>query len=108
MKLYHVSPIENEESITDNGLCPTNTNTPTCVTGNAETLQGQNVTGIYGFVALVDAIMFAEDNRGIEMNVIFAFDVPEGCEVVDDPEYDGEAMFVATDEPISAEKVEVE
>jgi len=108
MKLYHVSPIENEESITDNGLFPTNTNMPTCITGNAETLQGQNVTGIYGFVALDDAIMFAEDNRGIEMNVIFSFDVPEGCEVVDDPEYNGEAMFVATDEPISAEKVEVE
>ena len=105
MKLYHVSPIENEESITDNGLFPTNTNMPTCITGNAETLQGQNLTGIYGFVDMADAIMFAEDNRGLDENVIFAFDLPDGCEVVDDPEYNGEAMFVVTDEPIAAEKV---
>jgi hypothetical protein len=108
MKLYHVSPIENEQSITDNGICPNSTNMGTCVTGNGETLQGAGLMGVYGFVSFDDAYWFAVDNRGIEMNVIFAFDVPEGCEVVDDPEYNGEAMFVATDEPINAEKVEIE
>lgn len=107
MKLYHVSPIENEDSILSVGLIPNSTSNATCITGNAETLQGQNVTGIYGFVDLWDAKSFAEDNRGLEMNVIFAFDVPDGCEVVADPEYDGEAMFVVTDEPIFVEKVEV-
>jgi len=104
MKLYHVSPIENEQSITDSGIFPNSTDAATCVTGNADTLQGQNVTGIYGFVDLWDAQQFAIDNRGIECNAIFAFDVPEGCEVVADPEYDGEAMFVVTDEPILQRK----
>ena len=108
MKLYHVSPIENEQSIIDSGIFPNSTNAATCITGNTETLQGQNVTGIYGFVDLWDAQQFAIDNSGLECNAIFAFDVPEGCEVVADPEYDGEAMFVATDEPIFAEKVEIE
>jgi hypothetical protein len=106
MKLYHVSPIENEESIIDSGLFPNSTNMATCITGNGDTLQGAGLTGVYGFVELYDAIMFAEDNRGMEMNVIFAFDIPDGCEVVADPEYNGEAMFVVTDEPITAEKVE--
>jgi len=105
MKLYHVSPIENEESILSNGLCPNSTSNPTCVTGNADTLQGQNVNGVYGFVDLYDAEQFAIDNCGLECNVIFAFDVPEECEVVADPEYDGEAMFVATNEPVSVVKV---
>lgn len=105
MKLYHVSPIENEDSILSNGLCPNSTSNPTCVTGNADTLQGQNVSGIYGFVELYGAEQFAIDNRGLECNTIFTFDVPEGCEVVADPEYDGEAMFVVTDEPITVVKV---
>ena len=105
MKLYHVSPIENEDSILSNGLCPNSTSNPTCVTGNADTLQGQNVSGIYGFVDLYDAEQFAIDNRGLECNTIFAFVVPEGCAVVDDPEYNGEAMFVATDEPVTVAKV---
>jgi hypothetical protein len=106
MKLYHVSPIENEESILNAGLCPNSTNNGTCVAGKGDTLQGQNVTGIYGFVALQDAVMFAEDNRGVEMNTIFAFDVPDGYEVVADPEYlDGEAVLVVTDEPVAVTRV---
>jgi hypothetical protein len=108
MKIYHVSPIENEESILSVGLCPNSTDRGTCVAGKGDTLQGQNVMGIYGFVALQDAVMFAEDNRGLEMNTIFAFDVPDGCEVVTDPEYyDGEAVLVVTDEAIAVAKVDV-
>ena len=34
MKLYHVSPIENEDSILSAGLFPNSTNAATCVTGN--------------------------------------------------------------------------
>jgi hypothetical protein len=109
MKLYHVSPIDNEESILEHGLVPNSTNNGTCKAGEGDTLQGQNVTGVYGFVALKYAIWFAEDNRGMEMNTVFSFDVPDGYEVVIDPEYpDGEAMFLVTDEPVIVEKVEVE
>jgi hypothetical protein len=109
MKLYHVSPIKNEASILEHGLVPNSTNCGTCVAGKGETLQGQNVTGVYGFVALKHAVWFAEDNRGMGMNTVFAFDVPDGCEIVADPEYtDGEAVLVVTDEPIAVERVEVE
>ena len=106
MKLYHVSPIENEESILSVGLYPNSTSRATCVTGNAETLQGLNINGVYGFVSLDDAIEFCELNRGIEMNLIVVFDVPVSCETIDDPEYDGQALFVVTDEPITAVKIE--
>lgn len=105
MKLYHVSPIENEESIMSVGLFPANTSMATCVTGNSETLQGTDMAGVYGFISLDDAIEFAEMNRGVEENVIVAFDAPDGCEVIDDPEYDGQALFVVTDEPIRATKI---
>ena len=105
MKLYHVSPIENEESIIENGLYPNSTSRPTCKAGAGDTLQGENMTGIYGFAALWDAEGFAIDNQGMEANVIVAFDVPEGCEVLDDPEYDGQAFFVVTGEPVEVEKI---
>lgn len=42
--------------------------------------QGLNINGVYGFISLEDAIEFCELNQGIEMNLIVAFDVPEGCE----------------------------
>ena len=101
MKLYHVSPIENEASIKEYGLVPNSTNRPTCKAGNGATLQGTNVSGVYGFLDLYDAEDFAINNCGLESNVIVTFDAPEGCEVIDDPEYDGQAVFVVTDEPIA-------
>ena len=105
MKFYHVSPIENEESIIENGLYPNSTSRPTCKAGAGDTLQDTDITGVYGFISLYDAKGFAIDNLGMESNVIVAFDVPEGCEVLDDQEYDGKAVFVVTDEPIAANKV---
>ncbi len=108
MKLYHVSPIENEESILEAGLFPANTSMATCVAGAGGTLQNTNITGVYGFISLDDAIEFCELNQGVEANVIVAFDVPEGCKTMNDPEYDGQAIFVVTDEPIAVTKVEAE
>ena len=106
MKLYHVSPIENEESITEQGIYPNSTDMGTCVTGDGDTLQGQGLTGVYGFTDVQQAIWFAEDNRGMECNCIFEFETGD-CDTMDDPEYDGEAMFVVTDEPIMAVKIEI-
>jgi hypothetical protein len=108
VKLYHASPIENEESISEHGLVPNSTDNGFCAAGQGDTLQGKSLTGVYGFVTLRDAIHFVEDNRGIEFNAIFVFDVPDGCNVIADPEYtDNEAVFVVTDEPIAAVKVEI-
>jgi hypothetical protein len=104
MKLYHVSPIENEESITERGIWPNNTDMGTCAAGAGETLQGGGLMGIYGFVSIDHAIEFCELNLGVECNVIFVFDSGD-CEVMADPEYtDNEAMFVITDEPIFGDK----
>lgn len=107
MKLYHVSPIENEESITERGIWPNSTNMATCMTGNDDTLQGNGLMGVYGFVSLDSAIEFCELNLGVEMNTVFVFDSGD-CDTMDDPEYDGEAVFVVTDEPITATKIEIE
>lgn len=98
MKLYHASPIENEESIKDVGLFPTNCGTKA---HNGDSLQGRGLMGIYGFVSLDDAISFVQDN-GSEGYVIFAFDVSADAETMIDPEYEGESIFVVTDEPIPA------
>jgi hypothetical protein len=101
MKLYHASPIENLDSISEVGVFPTDCGTKA---HNGDSLQKRGLTGIYGFVSLDDAISFTQDN-GSEGYVIFAFDVDENVETIFDPEYEGESIFVVTDEPMQAVKV---
>lgn len=103
MKLYHATPVENTESVKEVGIVPTDCGTK--VHGDTDTLQGRGLTGIYGFITMDDAVSFAQDN-GNEY-AIFAIETSEGDELIEDPEYTGEAMFVVTDEPITAELIEV-
>ena len=95
MKLYHATPTENAESISEFGIFPTDCGTRS---HTGDSLQGKGFTGIYGFLTMDAAMSFVGDN-GHEY-VIFSFDV-DGQETMIDPEYEGEALFVITDEPIT-------
>jgi hypothetical protein len=104
MKLYHASSIENEESILDVGLFPTDCGSRA---HTGESLQGRGLMGIYGFRSLDDCVRFVEDNCGVEY-VIFEFDATDYDTIVDPEYFDGESLLVVTDEPISATKIDAE
>jgi hypothetical protein len=86
MKLYHASPIENKESIINNGLCKMVT--------DKITLSDEQITdeGIFGFSDIDSANDFGVDCCGGEY-VIFSFDADE---VIIDPEYDGNSFFTVS------------
>ena len=101
MKLYHASDYENKESIEEFGLCPTDCGSK-IVDPSKFSLQNNSYTGIYGFINLDDAIEFGRDNGFV--TVVFMFDAPD-CDTINDPEYDGQAMFCKTQTSLSAEVV---
>lgn len=97
MKLYHATPAENAESIIEAGIFPTDCGTK--AHGAGDSLQGRGLIGVYGFIDMESAELFASDN-GNEF-AIFSFEW-DG-EIIADPEYDDEtSVFVETDEPIPA------
>lgn len=97
MKLYHATKKENQGLIEMCGLQP---QTTTKISNEEDRILED---GIYGFVTLDDAQYFANDNCWCEY-VVFEFDT-EDYDVVDDPEYDGEAKFVLAYQNIDAEVV---
>ena len=68
MKLYHASPIENKESILNNGLCLMVTDK---ITLSDEQIQDE---GVFGFDNIDSCHEFGEDCCGGEY-AIFSFDV---------------------------------
>lgn len=98
MKLYHATKLSNKDIIEELGLMPQET----------EKLSNSDdrilEVGVFGFTTIEDAEYFAKDNYA--EYAIFEFEVEEES-MVDDPEYDGEAKFVATDDYIKATLVEV-
>ena len=83
MKLYHASPIENVESILEDGLCLSVTDK---ITLSDEQIQDE---GVFGFTDIDSCHEFGEDCCGGEY-AIFSF---ESTINIVDPEYDGEAVF---------------
>lgn len=100
MKLYHGTDYTNIDSITETGLIPTDGGTK-AVDPERETIQGKGVSGVYGFVSIEDAKLFCFDNA---YNAIFEFDANE-ANTINDPEFDGVAKFVITNNPIVANLV---
>lgn len=96
MKLFHATSIDNMESIIKNGLTP---QTTTKISSENERLLQD---GIFGFITLEDALNFGRDNWYYDDVVVFEFDADE---VIDDPEYDGEAKFVKSDKIIKCKLV---
>ena len=107
MKLYHATKRENQrliESYETPKLAPGN-QVDLKYTNADDTLQGQDVCGIFGFTDIEDAKDFGYNNGGDF--VIYAFDVTG--EVIDDPEYaddpdslKGEAKFMVTEDSVDA------
>ena len=98
MKLYHATEAANTTYIKENGIEPMTKDEARCAD------QILDLCGVYGFVDIEDAHDFAIENNWSEDYVIFCFDVDED-ETVIDPEYDGESLFVETDDNITAELV---
>lgn len=96
MKLFHATSIENLESILESGLFPSQTMK---VSDTADSERMLN-NGVFGFITLEDALSFGRDNWCYDDVVVFEFDANE---VINDPEYDGEAKFVKSDEAIECE-----
>ena len=110
MKLYHATKRANVNAIES-------FDTPKLAPGNQqdlhytnadETLQGQEVCGIFGFTDIEDAKDFGYNNGGDF--VIYAFEA-DG-EVIDDPEYaddtdflKGKAKFLVTEDYVDAVRV---
>ena len=108
MKLYHTTNKKNQSLIEWNG-------SPQLAPGNQvdlnwsnadETLQGQDICGLFGFTEIQDAKDFGYDNGGDF--IVYAFE--SDCDMLDDPEYDpnflnGDAKFVVTEDHIDAELV---
>ena len=98
MKLFHGTESENIESIKETGLFPTDGGNKVVGIGSTgETLQGKGLYGVFGFTSLKEAKSFAMDNGGD--GAVFEFDADE---IIDDPEYTGEAKFAVTESPIKA------
>jgi hypothetical protein len=91
MLLYHATPIGNIESISENGLIPNITNAIT----NGDQIQ---LNGIYGFINIESARNFASYQDGTY--VIYSFKT-DRSEIID-PEYEGDAYFIETDDSIPA------
>lgn len=83
MKLYHASPIENEEDILEFGILSNESDK----ISNDERLSGSYV---YGFNNIDSAIDFITDNT--PDYVIFSFEVPD-CDVIQDTEYEDGCAF---------------
>jgi hypothetical protein len=94
MKLYHGTQSKNINSIVTYGLSPSDGGIKLT---NSDTLQGQDICGIYGFTSLDDAKSFAMDN-GCD-GAVFAFDA---ADVINDPEYDDGAKFAFFALPVTA------
>lgn len=109
MILYHGTDSQNEQSMIDNGVWPSDTNHPTRVIGTGdediETLQGKGLVGIYGWATLQAALDWIR-NTGSDCDLIVTIETG-GHEVIDDPECEaekwlaGQAKFVLTDKPIA-------
>lgn len=83
MKLYHATPVENKESIINNGLCLMVTDK---ITLSDEQIQDE---GVFGFTNIESCHEFGEDCCSGEY-VIFSF---ESSVNIVDPEYDEVAIF---------------
>lgn len=101
MKLYHATDHSNKNSILRDGLWPTDAGSK-AVDPSRKTLQGQNLTGVFGFTSKKDAKDFSLDNYGD--GVIFSFETND-AEIITDPEYDGSSKFAITENPLSAKLV---
>lgn len=84
MKYYHTAALENKESILEHGINAMVTDKITC---SSEQITKE---GVFLFVDFDSAVEFGEDNH--YDFVIFAFDTDE--DVLIDPEYEGEAVFL--------------
>lgn len=85
MKLYHSTPIENMQSIIDNGI-------DACVTDKITSSDEQITSeGVFGFDNIESAKEFGSDCCGGEY-AIFSFDADNA---IVDPEYDGDAFFTS-------------
>ena len=103
MKLYHGTESENTKSIMNNGLWPTDCGNKVIGTGGTgETLQGKDYYGVYAFTSMDEAIWFTQDN-GCD-GAVFEIET-DNMDVIDDPEYTGEAKFIITENPIQAKLV---
>lgn len=100
MKLYHGTKIENLEGIIENGLYPQITDK---ISNESERILE---AGIFAFTTLKDAKDFARDNSGGGEIAILEIEIDENdYNILDDPEYDGEAKFIESDENIFGEVV---
>lgn len=109
MRLYHTSKRENQTLIEREStqLAPGN-QVDIHYTNADETLQGQDIAGIFGFTNLEDAKDFGYENGGDF--IVYSFEA--NGEVIDDPEYasdpdflKGEAKFFITEDYVDAAKV---
>lgn len=94
MDIYHVTLADAIKSIREQGITPGNTNNcQAYVPGGQDTFIGRGLTGIYAFTDLRDAERSAHEWYGYGY-AIFAISVPEGAQLLDDPEYtDNPDMF---------------
>ena len=97
MKLYHATTIDNKESILECGLMPQQT---TKISSLDEHLRISE-NGVFGFTTLEDSLNFGRDNWCWDDVVVFEFEANDN-DIIDDPEYDGEAKFVPTNDVITA------
>lgn len=97
MVLYHATHIDNADSIRENGINPNATDK---ISNSKERLLD---VGVFGFVSLDDAVMFIKDNNWHDEYAIFEFEVSE-IDLINDPEYDGEAKFYKTNNSVEIKK----
>jgi len=103
-KLYHVSPGANTNSILNDGIYSTPTEGGKLTDPSRDTLQNQELYGVYVFTSQKDAVSFAQDNNW-DTYTVFEVSPPKGADILIDPEYDGESKFIVTDSNLPVVKI---
>lgn len=108
MILYHGTDSQNEQSMIDNGVWPSDTNQPTRIISNGEpteTLQGRGLVGIYGWTTLQAALDWIR-YTGSDCDMIVTIETGDR-KIIDDPECEadgflaGKGKFVLASEPVA-------
>lgn len=96
MILYHATDMKNLESIKENGL-------EASLTDKISNSDNRiDLEGVFGFIDEKNAYDFGRDNYEEFVIVTFKADAED---VIDDPEYDGEAKFYETSNNVNVVNV---
>lgn len=109
MKLYHATKKDNVDSIIESGIVPSDCSQMAYYL-DGPTLQGTDISGVYGWTDIRDAEWFVRENCWRYEAVIVSFEADDDT-VIDDPEFvgctwiEGQSKFFVTTNQVPAKIV---